>query len=164
MIPDELSAELRRRLSGRVVFMGVGNILRGDDAIGPEMSHRLSRMGMKAVDSGTVPENYVGSVVRQRPDTVVIIDAVHLDGEPGQIELLSKEDLAGGVGFTTHTLSPRLVMERLERETGAKVLLLAIQPKSLEFGAPMSPEIQRVLVELPQVLAFQGRDGTSGGQ
>jgi hydrogenase 3 maturation protease len=149
---DDLSVQLRKRMRGRVVYMGIGNILRGDDAIGPELVAVLQRMGIRTVDAGTVPENYIGSVARLDPDTVVIIDAVHLDRSPGSIELLTRLDLGGGIGFTTHTLSPVLVMERLEEETGAEVLLLAIQPGTLDFGAPLSDQVARVLDTLPQLL------------
>jgi len=152
LIPDQLREKLGSLLLGRIVYMGIGNILRGDDAVGPELTGRLSRMGMRTVDAGSVPENYIGSVARLKPDTVVLIDAVHLDRRPGSVELLEKSDLAGGVGFTTHTLSPVLVMERLEEETGASVLLLAIQPKRLDFGAPLSEEMETVLTQLPEVL------------
>ena len=139
-------------MRGRVVYMGIGNILRGDDAIGPELVAVLNRMGMRTVDAGSVPENYIGAVARMKPDTVIIIDAVHLDRRPGSTELLTRLDLGGGIGFTTHTLSPVLVMERLEEETGAEVLLLAIQPGSLEFGAPLSDEVALVLETLPALL------------
>ncbi|MBN2587458.1 MAG: hydrogenase maturation protease [Candidatus Fermentibacteraceae bacterium] len=152
LIPDRLREELRKLLRGRIVYMGIGNILRGDDAIGPELTCRLSRMGMRTVDAGSVPENYIGSVARLKPDTVVLIDAVHLDRRPGSVELLDRSDLAGGIGFTTHTLSPVLVMERLEEETGAAVFLLAIQPKCLDFGAPLSGEMETVLAQLPEAL------------
>lgn len=149
---DELADQLRQRLRGRVVYMGIGNILRGDDAIGPELVAALQRMGMRTVDAGTVPENYIGSVARLDPDTVIIIDAVHLDRCPGSIELLTRLDLGGGIGFTTHTLSPVLVMERLEEETGAEVMLLAVQPGTLDFGAPLSGQVARVLETLPALL------------
>lgn len=149
----ELKARLTEIEPGRTVYLGIGNILRGDDGIGPRLAAKLSGMGMKAVDAGTVPENHIRSMARLEPDTVIIIDAVHLERDPGSVELLEKEDIAGGTGFTTHTLSPVLVMERLEAETGAEVLLLAIQPRDLGFGVPMSREMEELLVTLPEILA-----------
>ncbi|NOQ21944.1 MAG: hydrogenase maturation protease [Candidatus Aegiribacteria sp.] len=135
-----------------MVYMGIGNILRGDDGIGPELLARLSGKGLCTVDAGTVPENYIGPVARLDPDTVVIIDAVHLEREPGAVELLDRSEIMGNTSFTTHTLSPVLVMERLEEETGARVIMLAIQPGTLEFGAPLSPEVARLLEVLPDLL------------
>ena len=140
-------------LKGKVVYMGIGNILRGDDGIGPELVARLSGKGLCTVDAGTVPENYIRPVARLDPDTVVIVDAVSLDREPGAVELLERSEIMGNTGFTTHTLSPSLVMERLEGETGARVVMLAVQPGTLAFGAPLSPEVARLLDILPDMLA-----------
>lgn len=148
MLKDQLNPILK----GKVVFMGIGNILRGDDGIGPELVTILAEKGLRTVDAGTVPENHIRSVTRYDPDTVIIIDAVHLDREPGAVELLDRNDIEAGSGFTTHSLSPVLVMERLEEETGAGVFLLAIQPESIKFGAPLSSEVASLLEILPDLL------------
>lgn len=151
----ELQEKMHIHVSGKVVYMGIGNILRGDDGIGPELVAKLSKKGLCTVDAGTVPENYIRPVARLEPDTVVIVDAVHLDREPGAVELLDRSEIMGNTGFTTHTLSPVLVMERLEEETGARIVMLAIQPGTLEFGAPLSPEVALLLETLPDLLALE---------
>jgi len=148
----QLRCRLSSCLNGKVVYVGIGNILRGDDAVGPELVTRLSERGMFTVDAGTVPENHIRSISRLDPDTVVIVDAVHLDREPGAVELLDRNEIQGGTGFTTHSLSPVLVMERLEKETGASVFLLAIQPESIGFGLPLSPGVAEILLKLPDIL------------
>ena len=150
-----LKDKLASCLNGKVVYMGIGNILRGDDGIGPELVTRLSAKGLRTVDAGTAPENYIRPVARFEPDTVVLVDAVHLEREPGAVELLDRSEIMENTGFTTHTLSPVLVMERLEDETGAGVLMLAIQPGTLEFGAPLSPEVARLLDILPDLLTLE---------
>ena len=149
---QDLKDRLFLFLKGKVVYMGIGNILRGDDGIGPELVARLSGKGLSTVDAGTVPENYIRPVARLEPDTVVIVDAVSLEREPGAVELLERSEIMGNTGFTTHSLSPVLVMERLEEETGARVVMLAIAPGTLEFGAPLSPEVARLLDILPDLL------------
>lgn len=152
-IPGDLKELLAGALLGRVVFMGVGNILRGDDGIGPELAGRLAGKGLDSVDAGTVPENHIGTVARLRPDTVVIIDAVHMESDTGTLDLLRQEDILEGTGFTTHTLSPALVMDRIRGETGAEVFLLAVQPACLDMGAPLSPGLEELLDPLTVLLA-----------
>jgi len=147
-----LKDKLASCLKGKVVYLGIGNILRGDDGIGPELVTRLSEKGLCTVNAGTVPENYIRPVARHYPDTVVIVDAVHLDSDPGAVELLERSEIMENTGFTTHTLSPVLVMERLEEETGARVVMLAIQPGTIEFGAPLSKAVARLLEVLPDLL------------
>lgn len=151
--PGEFEELLTDALRGRIVFMGVGNVLRGDDGIGPCLAERLAGFGLDAVDAGTVPENYIGKVSRLQPDTVVIIDAVHLDRDIGTLELLRRQDLLESTGFTTHTLSPALVMDRIRQETGAEVFLLAVQPACLDLGAPLSPKLEGLLDTVSERLA-----------
>ena len=160
-IPDSLPAELNDKLRGRVVFVGIGNLLKGDDALGPKLVEGLASKGLKTVDAGTTPENYIGKVASMEPDTVVLIDAVHLDSKPGSVELLEREDILGGIGFTTHTQSPAMVMERLELETGAAVLMLAVQPASLTMGAELTPAVQNTLNQLTKILGDQPGVGSN---
>jgi hydrogenase maturation protease len=81
-----------------------------------------------------------------------MIDAVHLDREPGSVELLERDEILENSGFSTHSLSPVLVMDRLESETGAAVFMLAIQPGNLTLGAPLSPAVNLLLKTLPDLL------------
>ncbi|KAF5434559.1 hydrogenase 3 maturation protease [Candidatus Methanophagaceae archaeon] len=148
----ELEERIRDLLKGRIVYMGMGNILRGDDGIGPKLVEVLRKKGAGVVDAGTVPESYIGPVKRLEPDTIVMIDAVHLDREPGSVELLERDEILENSGFSTHSLSPVLVMERLESETGAAVFMLAIQPGTLKLGDPLSPAVNLLLTTLPDLL------------
>ena len=134
------------------VFIGIGNCLRGDDALGPEFVAALAQQGLKVVDAGTVPENHIGSVARLFPESILIIDVVHLDREPGSVELLESDDISVATGFTTHTLSPVLVMDMLLQETGAPVKLLAVQPETLDFGASISPPVARTMEHLLNII------------
>lgn len=148
----ELEEKIRNLLKGRIVYMGIGNILRGDDGIGPYLVEALRKKGARVVDAGTVPESYVRPVIRLEPDTVVVIDAVHLGSEPGSVELLERNEILEHNCFSTHNLSPVLVMERLESETGATIFMLAIQPATLQLGASLSPSVEHLLKILPDLL------------
>lgn len=148
----ELEKKIRNLLKGRIVYMGMGNILRGDDGIGPKLVEALRKKGAEAVDAGTVPENYIGPVKRLEPDIIVMIDAVHLDREPGSVELLERDEILENSGFSTHSLSPVLVMDRLGSETGATVFMLAVQPATLTLGASLSPAVSILLTTLPDLL------------
>jgi hydrogenase maturation protease len=146
MLPEGVAGRLREIVSKKdVVFVGMGNILLGDDGVGPEMAQCLSEAGFSTVDAGTVPENHIGVVAKRKPRTVILLDAVHLGREPGMVELLDRQAILDATGFTTHNMSPVMVMERLESETGAEVLMLAVQPASLEMGAPLSPPVAAAL-------------------
>lgn len=136
-----LHEQLRARLAGRVVVVGVGNPLRSDDAAGCRVAQRLRpRAPGRVFIAGEVPENVLFQVIAEKPDTVVFVDAVDLGSEPGAVALLESDQLSGYCP-TTHRVPLRLLMEILRRETGADVFLLAIQPDGVELGSPVSGRV-----------------------
>lgn len=134
--------QLRERLQGRVVIAGVGNPLRGDDGFGPYMIRRLrGRVEAALFDCGSVPENFLGPIRRQRPDTILVLDAADFSADPGKVKVFDSSVWQGG-GLSTHNLSLGLFADLLLRETGAPVYLVAVQPKRIGFGQTMSSEVK----------------------
>jgi hydrogenase 3 maturation protease len=150
--------ELRRRTSGkRLVIVGVGNPLRGDDGIGPALVERLSgKTRAILVDGGEVPENYLDLVEQARPDVVLIIDAVDLRAAPGDVALIEMGQLAGAA-FTTHNATLAVFAKALQAATGADVFVLAIQPSTTSVGAPMSAPLAAILPSLDRMLSAVSR-------
>jgi hydrogenase 3 maturation protease len=140
-------------LRGRTVILGVGNVLRGDDGLGPEVVKRLGRIdGCLCIDAGQVPENYFGKIVGENPDTVLIIDAVQLFEEPGAYRLLDEEQILQ-TGFSTHTISPGVFMKQLAGEIGGRIVLLGVQPRSIDLGEGLSEQVERSVRELVSLIA-----------
>lgn len=140
----------------------MGNILRGDDGFGPELAVRAASGGLlPAIDAGTTPENQVGTVARLEPEVVILADAVHMGSEPGTLDLISSGSLLAGSVAGTHALSPEMVMERIACETGAEVLMLAVQPRNLGFGQPMTKEVEKAVEAAIDALERVFRPGTS---
>ena len=152
-----LESDLRRFLRGRVVLVGIGHPLRGDDAFGPVLAERLAARlsqgfpSILTVNAGPTPENQVGVVERHRPDAVLLVDCVDLGEAPGKTRLLTPKELAAS-DASTHGFPLPLIMEEFARRTGADVRLLGVQPANLELGEPISPPIRRVLRELERLL------------
>ena len=148
-----LREELARRLSGRVVVVGVGNPLRGDDAAGCLVARRLQGTpGVRVVEAEEVPESFVGDIAAAMPDVVALVDAVDLGAEPGAVAMLERERVAT-YAPTTHRMPLSLVMEVVQRRTGADVFLIAVQPLTLAFGAKVSPEVSATVEVLAAVLS-----------
>ena len=148
-----LREELARRLSGRVVVLGVGNPLRGDDAAGCLVARRLQGTpGVRVVEAEEVPESFVGDIAAAMPDVVALVDAVDLGAEPGAVAMLEREQVAT-YAPTTHRMPLSLVMEVVQRRTGADVFLIAVQPLTLAFGAKVSPEVSATVEVLAAVLS-----------
>jgi len=135
-------------LKGRVCILGFGNRLWRDDGVGSFLAEALQACpGLDAVDGGFVPENHLEIVAARNPDSILMIDATDFGGEPGEVRLLQPGD-AALTGISTHAGSPQMLGKYLEARTGARVALLAIQPKDTSEGNELSPEVSATLKEL----------------
>ena len=138
----------------RVVILGVGNRLRGDDAVGCVVCDELKdKLASRMIDCGSVPENYVQPVADRNPTRILVVDCCNYGAQPGEFRLFSREEvdrLSYGL-LSTHTLPLTLTIEMLSLETGAAIELLGIQPEQIEFGNDLSKPVQRAL---PAVVEF----------
>ena len=144
--------ELRRALRPPCAVVGIGNRLRGDDAVGPQIAARLhGRCGLLCYDGGTAPENLAGPLRRLEPGSVLLVDAARFGAEPGRIRLFAADELAD-VSISTHTMSPALLMDYLADGTGADVWLLGIQATQCDLGDNMYPACRNAVTTVVQAL------------
>jgi len=153
----DLEARLREALGRRCLVVGIGNPLRGDDGAAQALLRRLEgAVDAALLDAEEVPESHLGRIVEARPEVVLLVDAVDLGSQPGGVALLTRGRLPAG-GFSTHRPPLSVLMFFIEQETGAEVLLLGIQPKQVEFGAGLSPEVEKTVEALAAILASVGQ-------
>jgi hydrogenase maturation protease len=144
---------LEEHLTGRVALMGVGNRWRGDDAAGPAVIDRVSgRVEAVCIDAGEAPERHLGEVVAGGPERIVLIDAVDFGSAPGEVGVFRPEELPGR-RESTHDVSMATLMRYLRAMSGAKVILVGIQPGRAGFGEPMSAAVEAGVVALAEALA-----------
>jgi len=148
---DTLS-HLKLHLAGKALILGIGNTLRSDDGIGSLLAARIRGKAPCIVyDSGSSPENYLGKVIKDNPDTILLIDAVDFGGAPGEIRMLEGGDIRTVNFFSTHDASISLAISYLQNSLrSAEIIVLAIQPKTLAFGDGLSPEIAKTLARLEE--------------
>jgi hydrogenase 3 maturation protease len=133
---------LQQLLSGRVVIACVGNELRGDDGVGPFISTLLKESeSVHVVNCGETPENYLGVIVRHKPERVLIVDAATFGGRPAEVRVVKKSDITGG-GLSTHDAILTLFAQYIENQTDAETVFLAIQPEKCEVGRGLSPGVE----------------------
>jgi hydrogenase 3 maturation protease len=148
----DLREQLAGRIQGKVVVMGIGNPCRGDDAAGSLVVRQIREApGVCVVDAQEVPEHYGGQVASHRPDTILLVDCVRLDSAPGSVAVLEKDQMADHWP-STHCMPISVLMDYLERETRARILLIAIQPCQTEFLQPVSPEVHASIAGVARVL------------
>jgi hydrogenase 3 maturation protease len=144
---------LAHELRGKVLILGVGNPLRGDDGAGPCLIEQLKgRVNATLLDGEEVPENFLGQIAENQPDIVLIIDAIDFGMTPGAVALLEEEQLLAGTSLSTHHSSLQLFVKCLKSETRSKVLVLGIQPGSTEYGNEISPKVKETLGLLRHII------------
>jgi len=147
---------LEKRLRGKVAVVCVGNIQKGDDALGPLLAKRLKPSEKIAVfNCETVPENFLGPIMNSKPDTIVVVDCADFGGKAGEVRIFEGDSI-GHVGFSTHAMSPSMFMSILSAETGADCFLLGVQGKNCGFGAPVSDEVNRTVELIREFFELYG--------
>jgi len=143
---------LSNRLNGKVMILGVGNPLRGDDGAGPYLIDQLKgQTDATLLNCEEVPENFIGKIVEHQPNTILIIDAIDLGMSPGAVAVLEEEKLEDA-SWSTHHASLQLFINCVKADTKGNVLVLGIQPKSTDFGSEMSDEIKETLSILQHII------------
>ncbi len=144
---------LKNILKGKVVMLCIGNIECGDDGAGPYFAKMIKdKVPYEVIDAGVAPENWTGVAARLKPDTIIIVDAICFEGEPGDVRIFSGEDLRSGK-ISTHDVSPKLLIEYLKETTLADIYILGIKPESNKFGQSLSPAVKQSLNNLISLLS-----------
>lgn len=160
--------ELERLLSGsggaedlRIAIVGIGNPLNADDVAGVQVARGLidalrqkrgaapdasaeMEAGERAlvIAGGPAPESFSGPLRRFQPEVVVLVDAAEMGEPPGTVGVFDWTE-ALGMSASTHTMPPSLLARFLAEELHCRMALVGIQPASLEFDGPVSPEVRQ---------------------
>ena len=134
----------------RVLIIGYGNPLRGDDGLGWHAARRLQAelaredVEVKAVHQLT-PEL---SEELSRAELAIFIDAA-AEGEPGTV--LSREvSPTGGEEMFTHQASPAALLRAAQVLYGRapRAVLFSVPVESVEFGEELSARAARGLAQV----------------
>ena len=124
----------------KILFAGIGNVLKSDDGVGVYISRRIKPM--KNIISLTVEvsiENYIGKINSLNPDIIVLIDCVDMNASPGTCRLLPVDEIQD-FSFNTHNIS----LKRISDFFPAEVFILGIQPETIVFGEKISYLVAKV--------------------
>lgn len=132
----------------------MGAELRQDDGVGMRIGRILDARGegkgkLRVHYGSSAPENCTGPIRTQAPSHLVIIDAAHLGGKPGDVALLEREHITGA-SFCTHALPLNVIVDFIAASNPQlqDVLLVGIQPEAMGFDEPLTDTIENVAQEL----------------
>lgn len=128
--------------------------MRGDDAIGIEIVEMLTGKtprNVRVFNCQIVPENFIEKIKQFNPTHVLMIDAADFKAEPGEVKLISPEEISG-LTISTHSIPLNVLAEIIQETMHAKVLILGIQPETTEFGSKITEKIQKAAERLTDEL------------
>ena len=135
-------------INEKTIIVGIGNPLRGDDGFGPALVQRLQgKVNLACVDAGNTPENHLGRIIKEEPELVLLVDVADLGLDPGQYRVLHPAEILKR-GLTTHDMSSRMMIEFLQDQTQANIVMLAVQPENISLGESMSECLNKTLDEI----------------
>lgn len=152
---------------GAVTVLGIGNVLMGDDAVGPYVVKVLAAgyafpRGVRLLDAGTPGPDL--PVFIEGSGLLVVVDAAG-GGAPGTVRLLGAKDILRGAPVPLvgpHEPGLREALLRLSfTGTGPRdVHLVAVAPGRVETGVGLSPEVMAAVPRAEaMVLEILGRGG-----
>jgi hydrogenase 3 maturation protease len=132
-VPEDLN-ELLLQKDKKILFVGIGNLLKKDDGAGVYISSNIRNTPkISALTVEVSIENYIGKINSLNPDILVLIDCVDMGSTPGTCKLMSINQI-NDLTFNTHNIS----LKKLSDFFKMKVYLLGIQPEKIDFGENIS--------------------------
>ena len=141
-----------------ILIIGVGNIFRGDDAMGLAAARRLREMQLPGVkvlevdgDISALAEGWQGA------RRVVVIDAVASKSEAGRIfrfaahtEPLPRRLFATCCSCHAFGLAEQIEIARSLKQLPPSLMVYGLEGKDFMLGSGLSPEVQEALPRLVQ--------------
>lgn len=138
---NQLSSILKSYKRSETTFLCIGNPIMSDDGIGCYIFNNLSNLnGIKLINAENVPENYVSKIIKLKPKLLIGIDAVEFSSHPGEIKLFNEEEILN-FSSSTHSISLKMIIDRIREELDFSFHLVGIQPKNIMLSNDFSEEV-----------------------
>ena len=120
----------------RVLILGCGNVLLGDDGFGPAVIEELQQHDLPdwahAEDVGTSVREILFNitVLEQRPEHLIVVDAVAREGrEAGEVFEISVDEMPEKkiIDYSFHQFPTTNLLKELQDHCGIKVTIIAVQ-------------------------------------
>ena len=146
-----------------VVVLCCGNVLRGDDGLGPAVAARLNAGPIPewaaVIDAGTGVRELLFDMILsdRRPRLVVVVDAVDLDREPGSVFEIALERIprVEVSEFSVHQAPTSNLLRQLEEAGDVRVAVIVCQVAALpeEMTDVMSPAVEAAIERAARTIA-----------
>jgi hydrogenase maturation protease len=135
----------------RILILGLGNILLGDEGVGVRIAQQLASQSLpdeiEVIDGGTAGYELLNLL--EGRDKVIIVDAVKTEDKPGSVYKMDlsvlQEDTP--MQLSLHQIGLKNVIEMASlMDINPKVTLVGVVPKDYQnYKIGLSPEIVKVI-------------------
>jgi len=138
-----------------VLVLGIGNLVMSDDGAGVRVVQELQKRYLfpshvEIMDGGTLGLDLLPKL--EGIERLLVVDAVETGGKPGTLVRLSGEELpiALQTKVSPHQMGLKdlLAVAELLGHSPREMMLIGIQPASIEMGDELSPRVAERLEEM----------------
>ncbi len=159
--------------AGRVVVLGVGNLVMSDEGLGVRCVQRLEASGVlpagvAIIDGGTSTNELLGEL--EDLELLVIVDAVAMGDAPGALVRLEGDGIPAAfsnqLSAHQHGIHDLLATLRFLGRMPRRVVVLGVRPGRIELGLALSAEVEAALpaLEARIVAEVMGAAPSSGSE
>lgn len=145
---------------GKILIVGVGNRLLGDEGLGPYVIDYLSKLTLPPdigiIDCGCDLLNLIS--YQEKPRKIILVDAICAGGKPGKIHRFNFNEFQG-IQTKVHSAHQVKVVDALKllkqvcpNITNCKYILLGIEPKTTDLSFDLSKEVTDNILDLMALL------------
>jgi len=134
----------------KIMVMGVGNVLLSDEGLGVHFLNQLALTSLppevELLEGGTAGLELIHLI--SEVDYLIVIDAINAHAEPGAIFKFHPQDIRVfpeqyEISFHQVGILEVLAMADLLGQA-PKTVIFGVQPKNMDWGMSLSPEIEAV--------------------
>jgi hydrogenase maturation protease len=141
-------------VSARILVAGIGNVFLGDDGFGVEVARRLARGGVPAevaVSEVGIRSLHLAYALLDRPELLIVVDAVRRGEPPGTLYLIQPDELAAARAEAevpdAHGMSLPAALAMLRTLGGQPppILLVGCEPEFVGERLGLGPIVESAL-------------------
>ena len=150
----QVTGSKQRSANLKILVLGLGNTLLGDEAVGVETIRYLQSRhpgldNTEMLDGGTLSFTLAGPI--EDADALIVIDAAQLNSEPGTVRVYEGAEMdrfvMGSKKSSVHeiSLADLLVIAQLSDHLPPYRALVGIQPQTIDWSDSLSESVQRAI-------------------
>jgi len=145
--------------NSKILILGCGNILFGDDGFGPHVAEELQRNynipeNVGVINAGSSVRNILFDITlsEKKPEKIIIVDAIDAGKTPGEIFELPIDEIPEKKidDFSMHQLPTSNLLKELKDFCKVDVIIIACQVENIpeEVTASISKKITDAIPEV----------------